>query len=293
MILDYNNYKNINFKKYKRVFIFGCSFTNYYWPTWANILAYETPQSTVYNLGISGGGNLSISNQVVSANQYFKFNDDDLILLMWSTYFREDKFIKDNWLCPGNIFSQFVYDDEYIRKYSCVKGYVVRDFALITLTKTFLNSIPSDSIMLKSVDVDYKNKNIFFEEYNMEEFMKLYLDIIEDMPKSLEHFVKNPNSLINTTKTKKPLCNSISWIPGHTYGSSTDPNTHNADYHPNPKMYLEYLLNIGFNLSDDTIHRVLVQNSKLLTLKTHIDIENWFASICHNMKNYYRIFKLF
>ena len=36
-----------------RIFTFGCSFTQYCWPTWADMLLYENSGK---NYGISGGG---------------------------------------------------------------------------------------------------------------------------------------------------------------------------------------------------------------------------------------------
>jgi hypothetical protein len=94
MIIDYRNYKEIDYKKYKRVFIFGCSFTKYEWPTWANILSYEMPDAEIYNFAQSGAGNLFISERVIAANQRYRYNKDDLILLMWSTHSREDRYIE-------------------------------------------------------------------------------------------------------------------------------------------------------------------------------------------------------
>ena len=40
----------------KRLFTFGCSFTDYRWATWANILAYEL-DCEFHNFGKSGAGN--------------------------------------------------------------------------------------------------------------------------------------------------------------------------------------------------------------------------------------------
>ena len=46
----------------KRIFTFGCSFTNYLWSTWANILGYEFREAEFYNFGKSGAGNQYIFN---------------------------------------------------------------------------------------------------------------------------------------------------------------------------------------------------------------------------------------
>ena len=46
--------------KFKRAFVFGCSFTQYYWPTWADILGREF--NKFENWGQCGGGNQFIFN---------------------------------------------------------------------------------------------------------------------------------------------------------------------------------------------------------------------------------------
>lgn len=137
----------INFKKYKRFFAFGCSMTRYNWPTWADIISQEIPES--YNYGKSGGGNLFISNQVTEANQRFKFNKDDLVMVMWSSIHREDRYMNRNWETPGNIYTQGTYDDNFVKKFADIRGYFIRDLALITLTSRLLESTESDFYMLK------------------------------------------------------------------------------------------------------------------------------------------------
>jgi len=55
----------MDFKKYKRFFAFGCSFTQYHWPTWANIISKEFKES--YNYGQVGAGNFFIYQSLMEA----------------------------------------------------------------------------------------------------------------------------------------------------------------------------------------------------------------------------------
>jgi hypothetical protein len=295
MIVDFRDYKDITFSKYKRVFLFGCSFTNYIWPTWGNIIGYEAPNALVYNLGQQGGGNLYITERIIACNQKFKFNKDDLIAIMWSTHFREDRYIKNGWTTPGNIYSQTFYDQNFLEKYACNKGFVVRDLALITLVKNFLNSIPSDSIMLKAVDIEYKNQYIFFVEDSIEEVIKLYQDVLNDMGVPLANFVNDPNNIVNNVRTSKPFCPSLGWYIGHTYYIQENfwKKRLLYDYHPNPKMYLEFLTKIGFNISDKTKEKVLKLNKELLSFTESRQIEKWFQNLCKDTETYFRYVNLF
>ena len=86
----------------KRLFTFGCSFTNYYWPTWADIISQD--YDYFQNWGKIGGGNKFIYLSLVECHQRNKFTPDDTIMLMWSSQAREDRYIKDEWYTPGPVY---------------------------------------------------------------------------------------------------------------------------------------------------------------------------------------------
>ena len=77
-------------KKYNRFFAFGCSYTDYYWPTWANIIARDTGLPS-QNWGYSGVGNIYIHHKMVEAKIKQSINDDDLVIVNWSSWHREDR----------------------------------------------------------------------------------------------------------------------------------------------------------------------------------------------------------
>lgn len=268
-----NNYK---VQKYRRIFIFGCSFTNYWWPTWANILHNDMPNATCYNFGSSGGGNLFIAAQLTAANQKYKFNPYDLIIPHWSTYCREDRYIRNGWLTPGNIYTQNYYDENFIRKFACAKGYLVRDLAIISLTKHTLEKINCDSIMLQAVPPTYDSK--YFDEDGLNEVADLYKNILDVMPPSLYDLVAEPNDW-----------GSKSWINGHQYFKSghTDNYGIYQDYHPNPARYLNYLDKLGINISDRTRQLVEVWNNRLLSFKNHDEILAWNDEVVRAKGNYF------
>lgn len=276
MIIHHTEYKNIDFKKYKRVFIFGCSFTHYTWPTWANILTYETNSETeIYNFGRAGGGNLFISERVIAANQKYRFTSDDLVLLMWSTHCREDRYISTGWELPGNIWTQGFYDKNFVKKYACVKGYIVRDLALMTMIRNTLQLLPCESVVLKSVEPDY-DRNFYDGDSSFDEVIDLYKDVVDDMAKPLYEFVKNGNG---------------GWINGHYYHWSSIPSSSYekpfSDYHPNPEMYLQYLRGIGFDPSISTVEKAFRYTHELHQIKERTAIENWANDLYRENPNYH------
>ena len=230
--------KDINFSKYKRFFTFGCSFTDYRWPTWSNILREEMSNIEYYNFGSGGAGNMLISNRIVESNLRFKFNETDLIIVMWSTFCREDRWITNRrWVNPGNIFTQCEYDDEFVQKYADPTGYLIRDMALITLANNYLENNIFDSVSLMSVPINFQQDS---NDSTVKDVIKLYSSIINSMPESL--FVLEMNN---------------EWGMGHEYYNiEMDPTQTKLfkDYHPNPSRYCQYLRKIGFNLSESTIN---------------------------------------
>lgn len=105
---------------YNRVFAFGCSFTCYTWPTWADLIGYELSKqgATYYNAGVSGIGNAGIANNIAWLNHKYKITEDDLVLVMWSTWNREDRInIGGGWKAGGHIFNNFNYDENFIMQH--------------------------------------------------------------------------------------------------------------------------------------------------------------------------------
>jgi hypothetical protein len=82
-------------KTTKRFFAFGCSYTNWIWPTWADIVATQFDE--YYNYGMSGRGNWYIYNMFLNADKQYKFTKDDLIVIQWSEWSRNDALIDGKW----------------------------------------------------------------------------------------------------------------------------------------------------------------------------------------------------
>ena len=259
------NLSNIDFKKYKRFFVFGCSFTAYKWPTWADILSTEMPDAEFYNFGRPGAGNLFISNQVVESNQRYKFDNNDLVIVLWSTMCREDRYINNWWSTPGNIYTQNIYNKEFVSKYSDTKGYLIRDMALIALTTTYLKYSDADAITLTSVPYDYQQDPA---DNSVNEVLSLYKDIINETPQSMLESVLNNE-----------------WVCGHYYYSSNHPKDKFGDYHPGPQKYYNFLKKLGFPLTCRSHEYSEISESQLKLTNTADEVTEMFASLRKSQEN--------
>lgn len=205
-------------KKYKRFFAFGCSMTSYWWPTWADIIAQEIPES--YNFGQSGGGNLFISCQVTEANLKYKFNQDDLVMIMWSGVSREDRYVDKQWLTPGNIYTQGYYDAKFVDKFVDPRGQLIRDLNLITMCKG----------MLDSLDINYHMLNMA-PFVHLQSARDTNIDNVYDVLKLFS----------STTAAIKPDIYTLELDCQWPQHPISYPGGQTADYHPSPRQHFGYI----------------------------------------------------
>jgi hypothetical protein len=131
--------QNLDPSKYKRFFAFGCSFTNYNWPTWADIIGQDIP---VYqNWGKTGAGNHYIFNSIIEANARYKFNKDDLVIVMWTFLHREDRYYKGLWQCDTIQSLEDTYGTNWFRKYALDRrSFLIRDLALVSAAQAVIQN---------------------------------------------------------------------------------------------------------------------------------------------------------
>ena len=75
-------------KEYQRVFDFGCSYTNYKWLTWSDMIALSVNTDNFYKNSLSGAGLKMIYHQL--RHQAQSITDKDLVLVCLTTMDRYD-----------------------------------------------------------------------------------------------------------------------------------------------------------------------------------------------------------
>lgn len=123
-----------------RLFTFGCSFTNYMWPTWANIVAFDR-QKELYNYGHAGLGNVGIMLRVLEADMKWKFTDDDEIMIMWSSWTRDDKVLQNTWQGNGSRFNHIAHIKQLGKTWSPEDDIIKNASAIIYVKKVYGNLI--------------------------------------------------------------------------------------------------------------------------------------------------------
>jgi hypothetical protein len=92
------------------------------------------------NWGLSGAGNHLIFYSLIECIERNKINKNDTIIIMWSGYDREDRYINGAWSPRGGLANQNFYDKHFLTTYYDTRGHQLRDLLIIKATKELLDS---------------------------------------------------------------------------------------------------------------------------------------------------------
>jgi hypothetical protein len=235
----------------KRLFAFGCSFTKYHWACWPEIVAEEL-DVPFYNYGKSGAGNQFIANMITQADIKHKFTEDDLIMVCWTNVSREDKWINGEWITPGNIYTQNVYSDDYVKKWADPLGYLVRDCATISLVNGYLKNTNCQFHFFSMCDLHYTfdlNENNKIND-NMKDTYKQLCDAYNEILSMPSFYNLLWHNDIHENKFK---------LMKQEYGDYFN------DGHPNPLDHLNFLFCLfpQYKFKESTIRKAKLSNDRL------------------------------
>jgi ACT domain-containing protein len=170
-----------------RLFTFGCSHTQYRWPSWANILGLSFKE--FYNLGRPGSGIFYMVYQFVYANEHFKFRRDDTLIFMLSDEARID-FVKENdWLVAGLAFnSKHIFGEKLFEHYTITHA-IESTYIFLYFLKKELESIGCNyEIIYAFTPVIHESDEIISD--NLKSIWNKKFNLTSNKIKSLTEFAK-------------------------------------------------------------------------------------------------------
>lgn len=176
----------------KRLYTFGCSFTQYFWPTWADILGREFDHYE--NWGRMAGGNQYIFNSITECLVKNQLTKDDTIIVMWTGVTREDRYVKEKggWVNIGNIFSQKVFSPEFVKEWGDIPGYYIRDLATIHATKRMLDTYGVPYIFASMIPINSADQYVFDDISNeLKEYFTVYNESLSRIRPSVFEVIFN------------------------------------------------------------------------------------------------------
>lgn len=268
-----------------RLFTFGCSFTKYYWPTWADILAQDFDKFE--NWGQIGAGNHFIFNSLIECNQRNNLTPTDTVVVMWSSIVREDRYCAGHWLTPGNIYSQSTYPSDFVKSFADNRGYFIRDLAFMQAAKIVLDKIGCRYKFLSMLPIEnvteYANTITVKKDHDC---MLVYKNTIDCLEKSIFEVVYNKNWASRTRYLSKESFLSAAGTDWPSFDDFVGKKLNDVkdtirkeiqlwlnlpgggyDHHPIPILHAEYLNKLGFNLSNKAMDWANQVNDLLMNYK--------------------------
>jgi len=267
-------------KRKGRLFTFGCSFTYYFWPTWADFLGMEFEHYE--NWAQWGIGNRAIAERVAECHAKNKFTKDDVVIVQWSVYARHDYYKPihpiEFWRTKGGLFTDDnlkVYDMDWLSTFFNEEAYVMHMLNNIVMVQNLLKTTNCQWYMTSIKNIELLGTDIKggvddeFEkgkESIEKDFprLKFYIDKIWKENKTHWLYPIQTHSEENTELGIWFLYDGVPWL----------------DKHPSPSQHADWLNKIlrpMLNLGDPPIEQKLWINSVSKALKKE---KNNFAEFC-------------
>jgi hypothetical protein len=210
-----------------RLFVVGCSFTRYHWPTWANIVGRSFDEYKNYaHSGIGNQGILERLNELVLFNNV---GPGDNVIVQWTNPHRFDVHKVDDkifrgWIPKGDIFNKSSgYDHSFIKTFWHEGSYVMHTCNYVTLGKHLLENVGCNWHFL-SMD-NLREDILRFSALHK------YLEVFDD----IDWLPPINNWFLESNLPKKTLTQ-----PTGPVGILSPTRVKREDYHPTPMAHYQY-----------------------------------------------------
>ena len=144
-----------------RLFTFGCSHTRYNWHTYADFVALRYP--IFQNWGFPGLGNRAIAERLAEAIISQNINENDTVIVQWSSHLRNDYAKTDvmnehgnMWWTKGPVFADHnikKYSKKWFKEFWDEKAYLIHSLNNIVLAINTLENIGCKWLMTMGPDL--------------------------------------------------------------------------------------------------------------------------------------------
>lgn len=245
-----------------RLFTFGCSFTNYAWPTWADFLGLEFDYFE--NWGVPGIGNVAIANRVAECFVKNDITNKDTVIIQWTSHIRHDYHLfkeetdrdaANGWKTKGSIFGYTnleLYDKKWLDNFFDENSYIMLSLNAIYSTLELVKSKKCNWKMTSIGEFDKLGTDFTINPGGYGETNSLTSNSLWDHELFLPYkkVWNEPNWIepigCYTWKNKEEL---YTWDVGESKKTWTDP-------HPSPNLGIDWLYNIvkpSLNMPNDKL----------------------------------------
>jgi hypothetical protein len=209
-----------------RLFTFGCSLTNYHYPTWADIIAENFDE--YQNWGEEGAGNSFILNSLIECDQRNQLTSSDTVIILWSSIARIDYYQLNKW---GHLRNKYFDLKNRDVPYSCPDGYQLLSCSWVIAALNFL----------RSRDITWKM--FHWQELDVDTpIYKLYKESLSPMvyapfEKNSRDYKISPDAVREHFRRQREL-NANNQVTDH---HEAEQNINILDWHPSPLNHLNWV----------------------------------------------------
>jgi hypothetical protein len=210
---------------YNRFFAFGCSFTLYKWPTWADYLYAGGISNSYENWALPGGSNDFIFHSLIECDSLRGITPKDYVAIMWSQPRRIADYDNERgWDMPGNAY---LYQPKERAKYLKEDQIHLENQSYFRATINMLQAIGCDFVFTSMERIDLQFDDVYLTKDHFKPSMAEFLGYTgpnettwretlpgDRHPSPTEHadFAKTLAPELNRSKIDK-LCNaSVNYI---------------------------------------------------------------------------------
>lgn len=230
---------------YQRFFALGCSFTRYHWPTWADILGKEFGSSRFYNLAQPAAGNEYIFHSLTGMQVDHKLTNNDLVIVQWSNFAREDRYLDGAWRLSGNIFTQKMYPADWVDAWFDLRGALIKSLDYLVAASHLLTSVGCKwqyHTMMPLYETAADDP--VFADFKIQDLIDRYRPYLNQIPNSIVQYLYDSLPRCRNPMPILTICN----------------GKQGWDHHPSPAQHLKYLqdrvlprLDRTINISESTL----------------------------------------
>lgn len=191
----------------ERLFTFGCSYTHYQWPTWADFVG--STFDVYENWGKAGSGNFIIASKLYECHYVNNITKNDVVLIMLSSCDRFDYIDNHSkWSTQGNIYNK---NHSLFGKFTEVawnqENALYNTWYNVQTIITLLNSIGCRYKIMKAFDffsIDGKIDSFDTSLYNQKRIINIknhFKDVVEDQDLTTFHQKKNSTYTFDNGET--------------------------------------------------------------------------------------------
>jgi len=268
-----------------RLYTLGCSFTNYAWPTWADILGLE--YETYENWGYPGLGNRAIAERVSNLHALETLTSRDTVIIQWTSHLRHDWHTTDQrhtgqqgvgWKTSGSIFNYIneeIFDDRWLKTFFDEHSYMMHTLNSILLTKQFLEGLGVNYYMT-SMGYIHKMNSDYPSNDGHGEIIEGDIDIWKQIPK-LKIYKDN---MFDNDRWLKPI-GTYAWTHQESpYKFVNKQGKTTVDRHPTMQQHSDYVNSV-------------IKPKLGLSQIVHPQAQNWIDTVSRIYSNTHNNFEYF